>query len=297
MRRSADPIRTETIAGETLGRIEMQRRFVCSGAFALLVAAAAATSIADWSSPAEAKPAANAKANKNANLKTDIQLSPNRLRWGLSLQQIAKIYDDEFDAQYRPIYKATDPGIESQSLDAEVGEKKALIRRTKIDFGTTPTGVDQGPLKGEYSYNNGESMARTMLAGGTQRFFFFFNDKLWKVYDEYKLGTKLGTSWQSAVAALSELFGGEPRMQPADPAHGHPFEEAIWTTTSMQIRAINRDYQKIVAVAYSDRSIADDLASHRPNGLGNANAIDSQVRDATAKDPEPAVAKPAKKKK
>ncbi len=270
----------------------MQRRFMYSGALTLLVAAAAATSIADWTRYAQAKPAA--KATKNANLKKDIQISPSRLRWGLSLQQVAKIYDDEFDAQYRPVYKATEPGVDSQSLDAEVAEKKALIRRTRIDFGTSPTGVDQGPLKGEYSYNNGESMARTMLAGGTQRFFFFFNDKLWKVYDEYKLGSKLGTSWQSAVAALSELFGGEPKMQPADATH--PFEEAIWNTTSTQIRAINRDYQKIVAVSYADRSIADDLASHRPNRLGNANAVDSTVREATAKD-EPAAEKPAKKKK
>jgi hypothetical protein len=86
-------------------------------------------------------------------------------------------------------------------------------------------------------------------------------------------------------------------MQPADPQHGHAFDEAIWTTTSLQIRAINREYQKIVAVAYSDRSIADDLASHRPNGLGNATAMDSSVRDATAKDQPEQGAKPSTKKK
>ena len=159
-----------------------------SGAFALLVAAAATTSTLEWTNNAQAKPAV--KAGKNANLKTDIQVSPSRLRWGLSVQQVAKIYDDEFDAMYRQVYQQTEPGVDSQSLDAEVNEKKALIRRTKIDFGTTPTGVDQGPLKGEYSYNNGESFARTQLAGGTQRFFFFFNDRLWKIYDEYKLGVE-----------------------------------------------------------------------------------------------------------
>jgi len=272
----------------------MQRRLMYSGAFALLVAAAATTSTLEWTNNAQAKPVA--KTGKNANLKTDIQVSPGRLRWGLSVQQVAKIYDDEFDAMYRPVYQQTEPGVDSQSLDAEVNEKKALIRRTKIDFGTTPTGVDQGPLKGEYSYNNGESFARTQLAGGTQRFFFFFNDRLWKIYDEYKLGSKLGTNWASAVAALNELFGGEARLQPADPQHGHPFDEAIWTTTAIHVRAINREYQKIVAVVYADRSVQDDLASHRPNGVGNANAMDSQVRDATSRDPEPST-KSTKKKK
>jgi len=270
-----------------------------SGACALFVAVGVASSYLHLSNKAMAKPAGG-KASQTAVLKTDIRISPNRLHWGLSLQQVAKIYDDEFDAQYRPVYQRTDPGIEMTSLDAEVNEKKALIRRSRIDFGATPTGVDQGPLKGEYSYSNGESVAHAQLAGGTQRFFFFFNDKLWKVYDEYKLGSKLGTNWTAAVAALTELLGGPPTMAPADPQHGHAFDEAIWNTTAMQIRAINREYQKIVAVAYADRSIQDDLASHRPNRLGNANAMDSQVRDATTHEPDTtskAGPKSAKKKK
>ena len=263
----------------------MHRRHMYSWACATMFGVGVTGVYLRHSNVAYAKPVASGKSGQNANLKLDIRISPERLHWGLSLQQVAKIYDDEFDVQYRSVYQRTDPGVDMQSLDAEVNERKALIRRTRVDFGLTPTGVNQGPLKGEYSYNNGESMARTQLAGGTQRFFFFFNDKLWKVYDEYKLGSKLGTSWSSAVAALTEMLGGEPKTQPADPQQGRSFDEAIWTTPAMQIRAINREYQKIVAVAYADRSIQDDLASHRPNRLGNASAVSSEVRDATTHEP------------
>jgi hypothetical protein len=140
-------------------------------------------------------------------------------------------------------------------------------------------------------------MARTQLAGGTQRFFFFFNDKLWKVYDEYKLGSKIGTNWSAAVSALTELLGGPPTMMEADPQHGRQFDEAVWNTRSMQIRAINREYQKVVAVAYADRSIQDNLASNRPNRLGNVDSVDSQVRDATAKEAAPAPKATGKGKK
>jgi len=262
----------------------MKRRRSLVGAVTLLAVCGATCTLVGWDAVAWAKPAA-AKSAQPAVLKNDIRLSPERLRWGLSLQQVAKVYDDEFDAQYAPVYKRTDPGVEMQSIDAEVTDKKALIRRMKVEFGVTPTGVDQGPLKGEYSYNNGESMTRTQLAGGTQRYFFFFNDKLWKVYDEYKLGSKLGTNWSAAVSALTELFGGPPKLVPADQTAGKHYDEAVWVTTSMQIRAINREDQKIVAVAYADRSIQDDLASHRTNRLGSPDAMDSQVRDATAKDP------------
>ena len=278
----------------------MQRRLLFSGACVILVLSFATFSLMGFGGAAQAKPAPAGKAAQVAVLKNDIRLSPERLRWGLTVQQIAKIYDDEFDAQYTPIYKRTDPGVEMQSIDAEVAEKKALIRRSRVEFGVTPTGVDQGPLKGEYSYNNGESMARTQLSGGTQRYFFFFNDKLWKLYDEYKLGSKLGTGWSAAVSSLTELFGGPPKLMEPDPQHGHPFDEAVWTTQSMQIRAVNREDQKIVGVIFADRSIQDDLASHRPNRLGNPNAMDSQVRDATTRDPaaapKPGAGKSGKKK-
>ena len=214
----------------------MQRRLIF-GSCVMLVSPIAMCVYLGWGNPALAKPAAGVgKGAQPAQLKKDIRLSPERLRWGLTLQQVAKIYDDEFDAQYAPIYKRTDPGVEMQAIDAEVADKKALIRRMRVDFGATPTGVDQGPLKGEYSYNNGESMSRTQLAGGTQRYFFFFNDKLWKVYDEYKLGSKLGTGWSAAISALTELFGGAPRIMPAD-SQNRRYDEAIWTTPALQIRA------------------------------------------------------------
>lgn len=263
----------------------MQRRLLFLGVYSTVLLSALSTcSYLTLTRTAVAKPAPG-KGAPSATLKTDIRLSPERLHWGLTVQQIAKIYDDEFDSQYAPIYKRTDPGVEMQAIDAEVADKKALIRRMRVNFGATPTGVDQGPLKGEYSYNNGESLTRTQLAGGTQRYFFFFNDKLWKVYDEYKLGSKLGTGWSAAVSALTELFGGPPKSVEADPQHGRPYVEAIWTTQSTQIRAVNREDQRIIGLVFADRSIQDDIASHRPNRLGNADAMDSQVRDATTHEP------------
>ncbi len=272
----------------------MKRRDKLLGVTAFVFLAAATCAVPMWNKAALAKPAAPAKAAQPAILKNDIKIAPERLHWGLTLQQVAKIYDDEFDAQYTPIFKRTDPGVEMQSIDAELADKKALIRRMKVDFGVTPTGVDQGPLRGEYSYNNGESMTKTQLPGGTQRYFFLFNDKLWKIYDEYKLGSKLGTNWSSAISALTALFGGPPKMTPADQTHR--YDEAVWLTQSTHIRAVNREDQKIIGVVFADRSIQDDLATHRPNHVGNPDAMDSTVRDATTHEPA-AAPKPAGKSK
>jgi hypothetical protein len=235
----------------------------------------------------EAKPAPKAKASGTL-LKRDFVLAPQGLKWGISFALLAKVYDDAFDAEFVPIYKRTEPGQQMQLLDAELAEKKGVIRRSKVDFGTSPTGVDSGPLNGEYAYNNSESMAKVMLNGGTQRYFFFHTDRLWKVYDEYKLaaGSKLGASFEEAVKALTEVLGGSPQMLEPDGAIGRNFEEAVWMTTTMHIRAINRSHQNIVAVAWADKSVQEKFGTRKSSAkLPNPQAMDSSVRDVTAPDP------------
>jgi hypothetical protein len=229
--------------------------------------------------PAKAPPAPTV-------LKKDFLIAPDGLRWGISYPMLSKVYDSAFDAEYAPILKKTEPGREMELLEAELADKKQLIRRNKVDFGAQPTGVDSGPLNGEYGYNNGESMAKIQLRGGTIRYFFFYTDRLWKVYDEYKIGktSKLGASWEDALKVLTEMFGGAPQI--AEPDATHSFQEAIWLTSSMQIRAINRSHQNVVAVAWTDRGVIEKVASGRKaNKLANPTAMDSKVRDVTQPDP------------
>lgn len=235
-----------------------------------------------------AKPAAAKAKSGPAPLAKDFLLAPNGLRWGIGFPLLAKVYDDALDASYVPIYKKTEPGNAMELLDAQLAEKKALIRRSKVDFGSSPTGVDSGPLNGEYGYNNGESMAKITLNGGTNRYFFFHTDRLWKVYDEYKIGksSKLGASWEDAVKALGALLGGAPQMLEPDDSAKRTFEEAVWATATMQIRAVNRSHQNVVAVAWVDRGVSERIiGSRRAVALKNPTAMDAKVRDVTAPDP------------
>ena len=203
-----------------------------------------------------------------------IALSPEGLKFGMGLEAIAKLYDKTFDDEYLPLYKKAAPGPETDALDAEIKQKKAEVRRSKIDFGKTPTGVDQTSLKGEYSYLNGESMARLTLRSGTERYFFFFNDRLWKVYDEHKLkkGTPLGDNYAGAVKVLQGKYASAPKKAAANPDKGQSFDESVWTTPDMVIRALDRD--SIMAVVYADRSVQEDLAGRRKNHPKNENAMD-----------------------
>ena len=248
--------------------------------------------------PAFAKPA---PAGASGNIEKSMQISPKGIRWGISLAEISKLYEKVIEEEMKPQFRKAQPGMELDELTELLKDRQGALRRSKIEFGTTPTGVDQSPLKGEYSYNNGESLAFLTLSSGTKRNFFFFNDRLWKIYDEHKLkeGGSLGKNFQEAVKALSERFGVPPKLLPADYDKGRPFDEAEWRDPDKIIRAVDRG--NTLGVVYTDRKVQEDLPRYRKNKTFEGDEpIDKDVANATRKaEPEkkPSDKDPKAKKK
>ncbi len=231
-------------------------------------------------------------------LKIKVAIAPRGLKWGLSNEAIAKLYDKVFDDEFVPLYKKAQPGPQMTALDVELEQRKQVLRRGRIEFGALPTGVDNTELKGEYSYRNNESLSRLKLRSGTTRNFFFFEDRLWKVYDEHALrkGGSLGETFAEAVQILTKRFGVPPILLEADFAAGRPFDEAIWHDGVSYVRMVNREHAKIVGVVYVDKGVQDNLATYRKAKVEDPNAIDGDVERVTRKAP-PAEAPPAAKKK
>jgi len=230
-------------------------------------------------------------------IKESMQISPKGLRWGLSLEEVAKLYDRVIEQEMLPLFRKAQPGLELDALNEEQKNRKGALRRSRIDFGKTPTGVDQSALKGEYSYNNGESLAVMTAPSGTKRHFFFFNDHLWKIYDEHKLKKEgnLGENFQEAVKALSKRFGVAPKMITADYDKGRPFDEAEWKDPDKIIRAVDRG--QTLAVVYTDRKVQEDLPRYRKVKVETGpEPIDKDVANVTKKAEEPA-GKPGDKAK
>ena len=230
-------------------------------------------------------------------IKGRIGLTPKPLAWQWPFTKLDKLYSQVFEKEFVPLYKKTPAGGPAmKALDAELDEKKALLRRNKIDFGTLPTGFDNGPLKGEYSYGNGESLSHITVRSGTVRHFFFFKDRLWKIYDEHKLrkGGPYGENYEEALKILTKKFGVAGKLIEPDFPAGKYFQEAHWTDGTTYIRAINRE--PVLALVWADAAIQTNLAKHRPNRPTNAHAMDKDVLAATKK-PEPPPEPPKEKKK
>ncbi len=243
------------------------------------------------------KPAKGKSAGGAGAISKKIGLAPAGLKFGMGLEAIARLYDKVLDDEYLPLYKKASPGPQTDALDAEVKQRKGELRRSKVEFGNTPTGVDQTALKGEYSYANGESMARLTLRSGTERYLFFFGDKLWKVYDEHKLkkGSPMGENYEAALKSMQARFAAAPKKLPANPDKGQNFDEAMWSTPDMLIRALDRG--STLAVVYVDKSVQEDLPKLRRNKPKNVTAIDPDVAAALKKNEPPPEKKDDKKKK
>lgn len=215
-----------------------------------------------------------------------IVLHPKGLSYSMSSEQIAKLYDRLFDAQYLELFKKTPVGPQTEALDAELAEKKRLLRQNRVIFGNLPTGIDNTPLKNEYTYQNNESMTRIDLGNGLVRNFFFFNDRLWKIYDEHTLGkSPLGKSWESAILYLTEKLGNKPKLY--EPGPGREYATAEWSDGTTLLRLVNRDFQQIVGVVFIEQSIQNQLPSLRKNRKQEVSGVDSSVAAATRPKPPP----------
>ncbi|HEY6080109.1 MAG TPA: hypothetical protein VIW29_14950 [Polyangiaceae bacterium] len=239
--------------------------------------------------PSSAAPPAKAAAGGTVPKTIPMPVYPG-LKWGISLEQLSKLNDKELDAEFKKRFLAASP-TQTLAIEAELRDKKQVLRRSRIEFLDTPTGIDQSALKGEYSYGNKESLAR--LAGRTRddgkelptRNFFFFSDKLWKVYEEYKLGPKsnLGENFDQAVKKLAKVFGAAPQKVAADYQKGQSFDEAVWRDGEKIIRAVDRG--DTLGIVFIDKAVQEKLPQLRTRQIVDQHELDKDVKNATANPP------------
>jgi hypothetical protein len=247
-----------------------------------LAAATQATDVQAQKKKKDDAPAAEPPATKKA-----IALSLAGITWGQSPKQVADTMDNILDEDYRPLYKAVQPGIRMRELDAQLAEDKAQFRRSRIDFGKLPTGVDATPLKGEYTYNNKEALFILNRKGMVTNF-FFIQERLWKIIDEHKLNDShpLGKTFPEAVVKLSTNYGVPGRVLAPDGSTRFTLE-VDWKDATTHQRAIQRS-DTALGLAFEDNGTLANLSSLRSNKAAADDGIDPDVAAAIrGKAPEP----------
>src|SRR5215203_1733844 len=98
-------------------------------------AAASTLALSFLAQPSTAAPKAGAekeKAGANAPKSIPMPVFPG-LKFGMSLEQIAKLNDKDLDAEFKKKFLAASPS-QSLQVDEELRDKKSVFRRSRIEF-------------------------------------------------------------------------------------------------------------------------------------------------------------------
>lgn len=178
------------------------------------------------------------------------------------------------DKLYDPELRKAAPGVQQRAIETERESVKSSFKLSLMEFNVnSPSGLDAGPLRREYTYGNRES-AMVLQSANRKRYFFFINDKLWKVYDEIALGSDpaLGNTFPEIEAKLSTKLTTSPRRNDES-----GYLELDWQDMITHLRLVDRSAERIVGIVVEERATLNNLAALRTAKLADPFAIDPAI--------------------
>ena len=223
-------------------------------------------------------------------------LEPDGVSFGMNAEGVARLYDAWWDKQFVPKYRKANPGPKTRELDYELAEKKKVLRRVTTFDGRSS--FDNSDFNEEFAHGNGESMSSAKLfrrlstpaaaspaapppvmtavappasgsaAGAASakavsytRRLFFFQDRLWKIYDEYLLEPQgpLGADFKEATARVEASLGaGTKRTRGPE----SKWENVVFENGPNRVRVVKLPSNH-VAVVRSDNALAREVLDKR----------------------------------
>lgn len=217
------------------------------------------------------------KANPALKAKIDKRIAPFKL--GMTSNEVFTTLDKAIDEEYaEKIAKAYNPKTQTQ-LEKEADKKKKALRAKLFEFkgGGAVSGYEV-KAPGEFTYKNGESALEVPRPGGGERQLFFFNDRLWKVYDHVHLTAKdaeLGETWDAATDKLGTALGDKGKKvaakTPSPSYYGVMIQvpdHVLWSDGTIQIRLVDHTKRedmtvRTVGIAYEEIATVEKLSVYR----------------------------------
>jgi len=238
---------------------------------------------------AGATPAAPAAAGGAADTAgATFALEADGVAFGTSADEVARLYDRWWDQHFVAKYRKANPGPKTKELDYQLEEQKKVLRRVTAFDGRTAT-YDKSEFREEFAHGNGETMNSTkMLRRGSgadpkavsyTRRFFYFQDKLWKVYDEYRLEAQgpLGADFKGATDKVAASLGPKAKRTRGTTSQQ---ENVLFDAGAQRVRVIKLAEDR-VAVVRADSALTkvvlDGRAQHPPT---QEEALDPDTRAA-----------------
>jgi hypothetical protein len=199
-----------------------------------------------------------------------VVLEAHGVAFGMNADAIARLYDRWWDKHFVPKYRKANPGPKMRELDFELAEQKKVLRRV-AHFDGRSRSFDKSEFFEEFAHGNGETMTsvKVVRRGGGDtnkgvtytRRFFFFKDRLWKVYDEYRLEPNglFGADFKEATTRIEASLGeGTKRTRGPE----SKWENVVFENGNTRVRVVKLPTNR-VAVVRSDNALAREVLDQR----------------------------------
>jgi predicted ArsR family transcriptional regulator len=176
---------------------------VIAGLVSLSTPVAAEPAVMEFSlDEAEGAVRSQVQAEPGAELAAELQ----GMSWAMSRAEVVARLREELEVEYRARIRKELDVLRQDALFQELRLKRQRLGRGSVTFSGRITGWDVSQVADEFRHGSGESML-VLERDDHRAFYFFINDKLWKMYREYRPQALGAASYEQAVARLAQRFG------------------------------------------------------------------------------------------
>ena len=203
------------------------------------------------------------------------------LRWGLNEREVSAYAARELAAKSKVDLKRAQADVEKSHVEFEGGKSK----------------WDSSPVAGEYTYDNGESMI-VAKGPGTDSYYFFLNDRLWKVVKV--MNKSSAGDFKKFSKSVEDKFGkGRAKKGEVTPGQGNTQWLEYLDRNSRMRAADSTSKRDGYSMIYEEMATVRELASTRPKTptrlAGQSDADEDDVKKPVKE--ENTLAKAAQSKK
>ncbi|AKF06376.1 hypothetical protein [Sandaracinus amylolyticus] len=212
------------------------------------------------------------------------------LRWGMTPEETFNHLKGQVETGYRERLQkaARTDAIQEDRLRGQMQEETRRLRSSYVRFRGQASGWDTAFIRDEFTHGNNESM---MLwrdeATHSQRFYFFINDRLWKVYQAFDAAVFAGATFDQFSEAIQGRFGRGVQRSGALVEGRAPSQWIEWQDASTRLRAIDQTrFYGFFCLVFEDKATLQQLPQLRTHtvqrgGEGHA-LVESVTREEDA---------------
>ncbi len=207
---------------------------------------------------------------------TEIAPALGELRWGLSPAETFNHLKTQIEQSYREriAQAARTDAILEDRLRQEMRTEAQRVRGTFVRFRGEASGWDTSFIRDEFTHGNNESMMVWRdESTHSQRYYFFINDRLWKVYQAFDASVFAGINFGQFSEAIQGRFGRGVQRNGVLVEGRPPAQWVEWQDTTTRLRAIDQTrFYGFFCLVFEDKDVLGRLTQLRSNTVARGSS-------------------------